>query len=272
MSLTLLVDDNGNPISQSFAQPNCTRGFVLDDPDPDTGGRSDTVTGNVSPEDSESSAPVVVHHYIFEIFIFVSFSSSIPMYFMAFEYFAKNARLASLSSATPTLLSKWYTFWASIFLVIGVAGFLLVCDFLKDLSTALARKGRKWYTHQFSLFDPKIVTIGEDLAITGKGIVLWKVWGITLEGLLFFCTKKELAESWRTGCQCQSYIGTILWAFRIMGYANFAMIHFFIWFIMIINFMAVILSPISSYHTRARQIVEVCSLIISIMIAATTIS
>jgi hypothetical protein len=85
------------------------------------------------------------------------------MHFMAFEYFSRNARLASLSSATPTLLSKWYTLWASIFLGIGIAGFLLMCDFLKDLSTALARKGRKWYTHHFSLFDPKIVTIGEDL-------------------------------------------------------------------------------------------------------------
>ena len=88
---------------------------------------------------------------------------------MAFEYFARNARLASLSSAssTPTFLSKWYTLWASIFLGIGIAGFLLMCDFLKDLSIALARtwKGdlKKWYTHQFSLFDPKIVTVGEDL-------------------------------------------------------------------------------------------------------------
>jgi len=89
------------------------------------------------------------------------------MHFMAFEHFARNARLASLSSTTPTFLSKWYTLWASLFLVIGIAGFLLMCDFLKDLSTAfkLVRKGttKKWYTYQFSLFDPKIVTIGEDL-------------------------------------------------------------------------------------------------------------
>lgn len=55
MSLTLLVDDNGHHISQSFAQPNVTRGFVLDDPD--TGGRSDTQAVTSSPEDSESSAP-----------------------------------------------------------------------------------------------------------------------------------------------------------------------------------------------------------------------
>ena len=85
------------------------------------------------------------------------------MHFMAFEHFASSARLASLSAATPTFISKWYTLCASVFLGIGVAGFLLMCDFLKDLSTALARKGKKWYTHQFSLFDPKVVTIGEDL-------------------------------------------------------------------------------------------------------------
>ena len=115
--------------------------------------------------------------------------------------------------------------------------------------------------------------------ITGKGIVLWKVWGMTLEGLLFFCTKKELAESWRMGCQCQcqssqasSFFRTILWAFRVMRYASFTFILFFIWFVMIANFIAEIGSPITSYHTRARQIVEACSLIISIMIAATTIS
>ena len=85
------------------------------------------------------------------------------MHFMAFEHFARSARLASLSSPTPTYLSKWYTLWASIFLGIGIAGFLLMCDFLKDLSIALTKKGTKWYTHQFSLFDPNIVTIGEDL-------------------------------------------------------------------------------------------------------------
>ena len=39
-----------------------------------------------------------------------------------------------------------------------------MCDFLKDLLNALARKGGKWYTHHFPLFDPKIVTIGEDLS------------------------------------------------------------------------------------------------------------
>jgi hypothetical protein len=82
---------------------------------------------------------------------------------MAFERFARSARLASHSAATPTFLSKWYTLWASVFLGIGLAGFLLLCDFLKDLSTALARKDKKWYRHHFSLFDPKIVTIGEDL-------------------------------------------------------------------------------------------------------------
>ena len=119
---------------------------------------------------------------------------------------------------------------------------------------------------------PSLYFIPRSTAITGEGIVLWKVWGITLEGLLFFCTKKELAATWRIGCQCQSYIGIILWACSIMRYASFAIILFFIWFLMIVYFIAEIDSPITSYHTRARQIVEACSLIISIMIAATTIS
>ena len=73
---------------------------------------------------------------------------SISMHFMAFEHFARSARLAPLSAATPTFLSIWYTLWASVFLGIGVARFLLMCDFLKDLSTALARKGKKWYSLQ----------------------------------------------------------------------------------------------------------------------------
>lgn len=85
------------------------------------------------------------------------------MHFVAFEHFAKSACLASLSAATPTLLSKWYTLWASVFLGIGLAGFLLLCDFLNDLSVAFAQKDKKWYRHQFSLFDPNTVTIGEHL-------------------------------------------------------------------------------------------------------------
>lgn len=214
---------------------------------------------------------------------------------MAFERFARNARLDSLSTATPTFLSKLYTLWASVFLGIGVAGFLLMCDFLKDLPAAFSRKDKKWYRHQFSLFNPNIVTIGEDLsntlcfpsfinlsliyltflrwtAITGKGVVLWKVWGVTLEGLLFFCTKKELTVSWGLGCQCQSYLGTILWAFGILRYASFTVVLFQIWVILILNFIAEITSPISSDHPRARQVVEACSLIFSIVVAATTVS
>ena len=85
------------------------------------------------------------------------------MHFMAFEYFARNARLASFSAATPTFLSKFYTFWASVFLGIGVAGFLLLCDFLNELPAALSQKNQKWYEHKFSVFNPNIVTMGEDL-------------------------------------------------------------------------------------------------------------
>ena len=99
--------------------------------------------------------------------------------------------------------------------------------------------------HQFSLFDPQnrdnwrrlrwvinflffffllpcFINLPHWTAITGEGIVvLWKVWWFTLEKLLFFfCTKKELAEAWRTGCQCQSYFRTFLCAYHIMLYAS----------------------------------------------------
>ncbi|KAF8805405.1 hypothetical protein BYT27DRAFT_7193172 [Phlegmacium glaucopus] len=236
---------------------------------------NDSASRSISPSNSASVVSNVrppVRHYIFETFFFGLFCSTIPMYFMAFEHFARNARLASLSAATPTLLSKWYTLWASVFLGIGVAAFLLLCDFLMDLPAAFARKDGKWYRHQFALFHPNIVTIGEDLAITGRGIVLWRVWAVTLEGLLLFCTKKELIVSWGLGCQCQSYIGAILWAFGILRYASFTVILFQIWVIMILTFISETVSPISSDHPRARQVVEACFLIISIVISTTTVS